>query len=174
MRKTQNFSVSLNIQRFCVYKENMTINLALIKQLRELTGAGIMECRRVLEETKGDLKKAEALLRKQLQDKAAKKEGRETSEGIVESYIHANGKVGSMVELLCETDFVGRTSDFKNLAHEICLQIASMHPKDVKELLSQPNIRDPKMTIEQMVKELSGKLGEKITIKRFSRFEIGE
>lgn len=150
------------------------IKLDDIKQLRELTGAGVMTCREALEETKDDLKKAEALLRKQLQAKAAKKADRATNEGLVESYIHANGRVGSMVELLCETDFVARTTDFKNLAHEICLQIASMNPKDVKELLSQPNIRDPKVKISDMVKEVSGKLGENVTVKRFSRFGVGE
>lgn len=152
----------------------MTTVVENIKKLRDLTGAGIMECRSALEETKGDLKKAEGLLKKQLQAKAAKKEGRKTAEGLIESYIHANGKVGCLVELLCETDFVARTPDFKNLAHEICLQIASMNPKDVKELLGQAYIRDPKVTINDLVKELSGKLGENVQIKRFTRFEVGE
>lgn len=145
-----------------------------IKKLREKTGAGVMECRRALEETRGDLKKAEELLRQQLKEKAAKKEGRETTEGIIESYIHANGKVGALVKLECETDFVARTSDFKNLAHEICLQVASMNPKTVKELLAQTYIRDPKVTVNDLVKELSGKLGENVQIKSFSRFEVGE
>ncbi|MCL5675815.1 MAG: translation elongation factor Ts [Patescibacteria group bacterium] len=152
----------------------MSNSLEDLKKLREITGAGVMDCRRALEENKGDLKKAEAIIRKQLQQKAAKKADRETFEGIVESYIHANGKVGCLVELLCETDFVARTTDFKNLAHEICLQVASMNPKDEKELLEQPNIRNPKVVISDMLKELSGKLGEKITIKQFIRFEVGK
>ncbi len=152
----------------------MKISLEDLKKLREITGAGVMECRGALEQTKGDLKKAEALLKKQLQAKAAKKSDRTTQEGLIESYIHANGKVGSLVELLCETDFVARTQDFKNLAHEICLQIASMNPKDVKELLSQAYIRDPKTTINDLVKELSGKLGENVQVKRFTRLEVGE
>lgn len=150
------------------------IKLEDIKKLRELTGAGVMECRRVLEETRGDLEKAEELLRQQRKEKAAKKEGRETTEGIIESYIHANGKVGALVKLECETDFVARTSDFKNLAHEICLQVASMNPKTVQELLAQTYIRDPKVTVNDLVKELSGKLGENVQIKSFSRFEVGE
>ena len=152
----------------------MTTVVENIKKLRDLTGAGIMECRHALEKAKGDLKKAEALLKKQLQEKAAKKVGRLTQEGLIESYIHANGKVGALVELLCETDFVGRTADFKNLAHEICLQVASMNPKDVKELLGQAYIRDPQVTIGDLVKELSGKLGENVQVKRFVRMEVGE
>lgn len=151
----------------------MTTVVENIKKLRALTSAGVMECRKALEESAGNLKKAETLLKKQLQEKAAKKKGRKTQEGLIESYIHANAKVGALVELLCETDFVGRTADFKNLAHEICLQIASMNPKDVKELLSQAYIRDPKTTISDLVKELSGKLGENVQIKRFTRFEVG-
>lgn len=145
-----------------------------IKKLREKTGAGIMDCRKALDESKGDGQKAEELLTKWGIEKSEKKAGRETKAGIVDSYIHAGGKVGVLVELLCETDFVARTAEFKNLAHELCLQIASMNPVDVKTLLAQEYIRDPKLTIEKLVKQVIGKLGENITIPRFIRFQLGE
>lgn len=145
-----------------------------IKKLREKTGAGIMDCRKALDESKGDGQKAEELLTKWGIEKSEKKAGRETKAGIVDSYIHAGGKVGVLVELLCETDFVARTAEFKNLAHELCLQIASMNPKDAKTLLAQEYIRDPKLTIEKLVKQVIGKLGENITIPRFIRFQLGE
>lgn len=132
-----------------------------------------MDCRKALEESRGDIKKAEVLVKKWGMDKAEKKGERETKAGIVDSYIHAGGKVGVMIELLCETDFVARTDDFKNLSHELCLQIASMNPKDVKSLLTQEYIRDPGLTIEKLVKQVIGKLGENITIARFMRFELG-
>lgn len=145
-----------------------------IKKLRGKTGAGIMDCRRALEESKGDEKKAEELLKKWGVEKAEKKEGRETKAGLIDSYIHAGGKVGVLVELLCETDFVARTDDFKNLAHELCLQVASMNPKDVKSLLNQEYIRDPSLTVEKLVKQVIGKLGENITVARIIRFNLGE
>lgn len=145
-----------------------------IKKLREKTSAGIMDCRRALEETKRDEKKAEELLKKWGIEKAEKKIDRETKAGIIESYIHPGGKVGVLVELLCETDFVAKTAEFKNLAHELCLQIASMNPKDVKSLLKQEYIRDPSITIENLVKQVIGKLGENITVSRFLRYQLGE
>lgn len=145
-----------------------------IKKLREKTGAGIMDCRRALEEMGGNEKKAEVLLKKWGIEKAGKKTGRTTSAGIIESYIHAGGKVGTMITLLCETDFVAKTDDFKNLAHELCLQIASMNPKDVKALLRQEYIRDPSITVEELVKQVIGKLGENITVARFIRYSLGE
>ena len=89
------------------------------------------------------------------------------------SYIHGEGKVGVLLELLCETDFVARTDDFRDLAHELCLQISSMSPKDTKELLEQEYIRDPKSKISDLVKTVIGKLGENITVSRFARFELG-
>lgn len=150
------------------------ITITQIKKLREKTGAGIMDCRRALEETKGDERRAEELLKKWGVEKAEKKANRETKAGIVESYIHAGGKVGVLVELLCETDFVARTGDFKNLAHELCLQVASMNPKDVKTLLQQEYIRDLGLTVEKLVKQVIGKLGENITVARFIRFQLGE
>lgn len=133
-----------------------------------------MDCRRALEETKGDEKKAMDLLKKWGIEKAEKKSDRVTKSGIVDSYIHANGKVGVMLEILCETDFVAKTDDFKSLAHEICLQVASMNPKDVKTLLAQEYIRDPSLTIEKLIKQVIGKLGENITVSRLQRFQLGD
>lgn len=149
------------------------ITIDQIKKLREKSDGGVMECRKALEESKGDEKKATALLLKWGIEKSEKKAGRETKAGLVESYIHAGGKVGVLVELLCETDFVARTEDFKSLAHEICLQVAGMKPKDVKELLNQEYIRDPQIKIGDLVKQTIGKLGENIILSRFIRFQLG-
>ena len=149
------------------------ITIDVIKKLREKTSAGVMECRKALEETKGDTKKAEELLAKWGIEKSEKKADRETKAGIIESYVHG-GKAGVLLELLCETDFVARTDDFKNLAHELCLQIVSMRPKDVKTLLGQEYIRDPKLKIADLVKQTIGKLGENITVSRFTRLALGE
>jgi elongation factor Ts len=150
------------------------ITIDQIKNLRQKTGAGVMDCRRALEEAKGDEKKAAELLKKWGIERSEKKTDRETKAGIIDSYIHAGGKVGIILEILCETDFVARTDDFKNLSHEICLQIASMNPKDVKDLLKQEYIRDPKVTVETLVKQTIGKLGENIKIIRFTRYSLGE
>jgi elongation factor Ts len=148
------------------------IDVSKIKQLREKTGIGISECREALDKNAGDIRKAEKWLNEQGILKAAKKAERPTSQGLIEAYVH-NGKIGVMVEINCETDFVARTDDFKKLAHEIAMQISAMEPKDVKELLKQPYIRDPQSTIEDMVKATIAKLGENIQVKRFSRLEIG-
>jgi len=145
-----------------------------IKKLRQETNAGIMDCRKALEESKGDLKKAAEWLRKKGIEKADKKAGRETGAGMVESYIHATGKVGAIVEIGCETDFVARTPDFKKLTHEIAMQIASMDPKDVETLLKQEYIRDSSMTIHDLIKGLIAKVGENIVVKKFYRLELGE
>lgn len=150
------------------------VDIELLKKLRNETMAGIADCRKALEETKGDYKKAIAWIREKGLEKAAKKADRETSQGLVESYIHQNGRVGALVEVLCETDFVARTDVFKNLVHEICMQVAAMNPKDVKTLLAQDYIRDASKTIDSLIKETIAKLGENIVIKRLQRFEIGE
>lgn len=152
----------------------MALDVTKIKQLREKTGAGIADCREALEATKGDLIKAEDYLKKKGISKAAKKADRETKQGIVESYVHGNGKIGVLVEINCETDFVARTEDFKKLSHEIAMQISAMNPKDVKELMSQEYIRDPKMKIEDLVKATIAKLGENIQIRKFTRMQLGE
>lgn len=152
----------------------MTITADQIKKLREKTGAGIMDCRKALEESKGDQKKAEELLQSWGIEKAGKKEGRETKQGVVSSYIHANGTVGALVELYCETDFVARTEDFNNLAHEICMQVAAMNPESISELEKQPYIRDNKLNVSELVKKTIAKLGENIKIGRIARFDIKE
>lgn len=152
----------------------MKTTIELIKKLREETGAAVMDCRQALQESDGDEKKARLWLEKRGREKAEKKVGRQTGQGLVEAYIHATGRVGAMVELACETDFVARNEEFKKLAHELAMQVASMNPKDVKELLKQEYIRDPQKKVEEVVKETIGKLGENIVIKRFQRFELGE
>ncbi|MBI2049390.1 translation elongation factor Ts [Candidatus Roizmanbacteria bacterium] len=150
------------------------VNLEQLKKLRDVTSASISDCRLALEETSGDYKKALEWLRVHGLEKAAKKENRTTSQGLVESYIHQKGRIGAMVEILCETDFVARTTEFKNLAHEIAMQVASMNPKDVKSLLKQEYIRDSSKSIEGLIKETIAKLGENIVVKKLQRFEIGE
>ena len=147
-------------------------DLEQIKKLREETSASIADCRQALEESNGDYDKATLWLKKRGIEKAEKKADRETHQGVVESYVHGNGKVGVIVMVLCETDFVARTQEFKNLAHEIAMQISAMNPKDVKSLLSQEYIRDPQMTIEDLIKQAIGKLGENIKVHEFSRIEL--
>ncbi len=149
------------------------MNLDLIKKLREQTGAGIADCKEALSQSKGDIIKAKEWLKQKGLDKASSKAGREVKMGIVDVYSH-NGKVGVLVELLCETDFVARTDDFKNLAHELSLQVASMNPSSVEELLAQEYIRDNSMSVDQLVKSVSGKLGENIQVGRFERIALGE
>lgn len=151
-----------------------TISIDQIKKLREATGAGIMDCRRALAETKGDVAKATSLLQTWGIEKAAKKSDRTTASGIIHTYVHHGSKVGVMIELACETDFVARTDDFTNLAKELSLQIAGMNPKNVDELSKQVYIRDTSQTIGDMVKSAIGKLGENIILKRFIRYELGE
>lgn len=148
------------------------VDTKLLKQLRNETAAGIADCRIALEESKGDYKKALAWIRAKGLEKAAKKSDRETSQGLIESYIHQNGRVGALVEVMCETDFVARTDEFRNLAHEICMQVAAMNPKDVKALLKQEYIRDNSKTIESLIKESIAKLGENIVVKRLTRYEL--
>lgn len=143
-----------------------------IKQLREDTKAGISDCKRALEESKGNMKKAKELLKEWGVAKAVKKGDRETSAGIVEAYIHANGTVGSLVTIACETDFVALTDEFKKLAHEIAMQITAMNPKNVEELLKQEYIRDGKTTIESLIKETIAKVGENIKVVTFIRQSI--
>lgn len=146
--------------------------LDLLKRLRNETSASIADLRKALEETNNDYKKALEWVKKHGIEKADKKADRQTAQGIIESYIHQNGKVGTMVELLCETDFVARTNEFKNLAHEIAMQVAAMAPSDVDTLLKQEYIRDPSIKIQDLIKQAVSKLGENIVLKRFERFEI--
>lgn len=144
-----------------------------IQELRSKTGVGVMDCKKALEEAKGDFKKAEEILKKSGAMKALKKADREVSQGIIESYIHDN-KVAVLLELNCETDFVARNSEFKELAHDIAMQIVSMKPKDVDELKKQEFIKDPSMTIEELLHSKIAKIGENIQIKRFVRYQLGE
>lgn len=149
------------------------VDTKLIKELREKTGAGIADCREAIEEAKGNLKKAEDILQKKGFEKALKKGDRATNAGLIESYVHG-GRIGVLVELLCETDFVARTDEFKTLAHEIALQISSMNPKNAEELLKQEYIRDAGKTIEDLVKAAIAKFGENITLGTFHRVELGK
>jgi elongation factor Ts len=162
----------------------------LIKQLREETGAGVMDCKRALEAADGDIELAKKHLTEMGIATAAKKAGRVAAQGLVESYIHGGGRIGVIVEVACETDFVARTPDFRELAKEIAMQVAAMNPAVVSEdeplpesaagrvdevvLLKQPWIKDPSKDIRQLINETIGKTGENIQVKRFSRFEIGE
>jgi elongation factor Ts len=146
------------------------IKIDQIKQLREETAVSISECKKALEEAKGDLKKAKEILKKWGKTTARKKTSRETRQGVIESYIHPNKKIGVLLELNCETDFVAKNQDFQRLAHELCLQIAALGEEI--PLLKQPWIRDESKTIKDLIEEYIAKLGENIAIKRFTRYEI--
>ena len=143
-----------------------------VKQLRQETGVSVSECKKALENSNGDFDKAKEALRKKGLELADKKSHRTAGSGIIDSYIHPDNRVGVLLELRCETDFVARSKDFKNLAHEICLQIAAMYPEDHESLLSQTWVKDDSKTINDLVTEYVAKLGENILIKEFSRFEI--
>ena len=149
------------------------MNLEDIKKLRQDSGAGIADCKEALSLSKGNMQKAKEVLKKKGLDKAFAKSDREVKAGIVDVYSHS-GKVGVLVEVLCETDFVARTEDFKNLAHELSLQIASMNPSSIEELLNQEYIRDNSQTVDQLIKSVSAKLGENIQVGRFERIALGE
>lgn len=150
------------------------MDVTKIKKLREQTGVSISDCREALEKNAGDLTKAQNWLKIQGIENATKKAERATTQGIIETYVHGNGRIAVMVEILCETDFVAKTPDFKNLAHEIALQISAMNPKNKESLLNQEYIRDPKTTINELVKLTIAKLGENIRIGRFTRLTLGE
>lgn len=190
-----------------------------IKELRAMTGAGFMDCKKALEQTGGDLNKAVDLLREKGLAAAAKKSGRITAEGLVGSYIHGNGRIGVMVEVNCETDFVAKNNDFKELVHDICMHVAASHPRYVAKeevepevlehekqilinqainegkkpeiaekivagrlvkfiseicLLEQPFVKDPDITVGQLVQKKVAQFGENISVRRFVRFEMGE
>ena len=149
------------------------ISLDLIRKLKEETGAPVIRVKKVLEEVGGDEKKAFGILQKEGFEKAAKKEGRETSQGLIETYIHHSGKVAALVELFCETDFVARNELFRNLAHELALQVASMGAKSAEELSSQEFIKDPTKKVSDLVKEVIAKTGENVRVGRIYRVELG-
>jgi elongation factor Ts len=191
----------------------------LVKKLRDRTGAGMMECKAALQEANGDLEEALTILRKRGLASASKKTGRTTSEGLIGSYIHLGGKIGVLVEVNCESDFVARTDDFQNLLKELALQVAASSPQYVRReevpadvldreksiyraqmegsgkppqviekiiegklgsfyeqvcLVDQPSIRDPKLSVGQLVQAAIAKLGENISVARFVRFKVGE
>ena len=143
-----------------------------IKDLRESTGLSFNEIKKALNETGGDEERAKEILHKLGVTLAAKKSSRQVKEGIIESYIHNTRKVGSMVELLCETDFVARNIEFKNLAHEIAMHIAAMKPGSLEDLFSQPFVKDQDLTVRDLINQAIAKLGENIQIGRFEVFEI--
>ena len=150
------------------------IKIEDIKKLRVKTGAGIADCRKALEEAKGDFGRAEELLKSWGIDKAAQKSDRAVGAGLVETYMHSGGRVGAMVEVNCETDFVAKTDEFRNLAHEVTMQIAAMDPTDVEELIKREYSRDASQNLDDLVKETIAKVGENIVVKRFIRFELGQ
>ena len=167
----------------------MKVSASTIKQLRDKTSAGIIDCKEALEKSDGDLAKAEGFLKSKGIATAAKKASRETNEGLIESYIHNGGKVGSIVEISCETDFVARTEDFKLLAHDLAMQIAAMNPKvieisdsdeddnineDEDVLLKQTFIKDPEISINDLIQQTIVKVGENIKVRRFTRFSLGD
>ena len=196
-----------------------TISAATVKELREKTGAGIMDCKEALSECNGDISKAVDFLRKKGLATAAKRAGRAMTEGIVESYIHMDSKLGVLVEINCETDFVAKNDDFKEFAKNIAMHITATNPVGIRQedvpketmdkekeiyraqvlemgkpekivdkivegklkkyfkdncLMNQAYVRDPNITIEDLLNEMVAKIGENITIKRFARFKIGE
>lgn len=144
-----------------------------IAKLREETGAGVMECKRALEEAKGDFSKAKAVLAASADAIAKKKADRATKSGLIECYCHA-GKVGVIIEVVCESDFVAKNSDFKTMTHNLALQIASMAPQNIDELLAQEYIIDSSMTVADYIKSIVLKIRENIQVKRFERYELGE
>jgi elongation factor Ts len=197
----------------------MSISIEQVKELREATGAGVLDCRKTLEQVDGDMKKAIEILREKGLAKAAKREERETSEGVLDLYSHGNGRIGVMVEVNCETDFVARSTEFRNLAHEIALQVAAAAPlfiqpddipvdtlqqeretarklgleegkpeniidrivegrlekfKDERCLLRQTYIRDDSITIQDLINQYIASMGEKIVVRRFIRWEVGD
>lgn len=150
------------------------VSIEQIKKVRSETGAPVAEVKKALEEAGGDEKKAKEVLRKAGFERAEKKAGRETAVGSIFTYIHHSGTVASMIELLCETDFVARTDEFQKLGKELAMQVASMNPRDGKELLVQEYIREPEKKVEELVKGVVAKTGENIRIGRIARFAIGE
>jgi elongation factor Ts len=195
----------------------MEVNATLVRELRDKTGAGVMDCKKALAEANGDLERAVVWLREKGIAAAAKRAGRVASEGAIGSYIHAGGKLGVLVELNCETDFVAKTAEFQTLLREIAMQIAAANPRCIRRedlppaiiqqereiyasqsagkpeavvnkivegklekfyrevcLMEQAWVRDPNRTINELIGEHAGKLGEKIEVRRFVRFQLGE
>lgn len=142
-----------------------------IVRLREETGAGVMDCKRALDDAQGDVEKARLLIFERGAVKAQKKAERKTGSGLLEAYVH-NNRVGVLLEIRCETDFVARTDAFKTLAHDVAMQVASMDPQDVEDLLAQEFIKDGSVTINDVVTRAISSIGENIKIERFCRYEL--
>ena len=166
----------------------MAVSAETVKKLRDLTGAGMLDCKKALEETGGELDKAKEILRKRGIAIAEKKAAQETRQGLVEAYIHPDGRLGALVELNCQTDFVARTDGFRDLAHELAMQVAATDPQHITAeelpadsdgnpeelcLLAQPFIRDPSRTIQDLINDTIAKTGENIRVRRFARFHLG-
>lgn len=132
----------------------------------------MVEIKKALEEAGGDETKALEILHSRGQEKAQKKSDREAFEGLVASYVHANGKIGAMVKLMCETDFVARNEDFKNLARDIAMHIVAMNPEDNETLLSQPFVKNPEITVNDLIIQNISKIGENIQVGGFNRLEL--
>jgi elongation factor Ts len=169
-------------------EDPLDITTEMIKELRKQSGAGIMDCRSALVGTEGDMEKALAILKEKGLLKAQKKAERTTSQGLIDAYIHTAGRIGAMIEVNCETDFVARTDEFKELAHCLAMQVAALAPKYVSEeeipegtdidpkeacLLLQPYIRDPSRSVKDIIIETVARVGENIRVRQFSRFELG-
>ena len=167
----------------------MVVSTEAVKELRQRTGAGVMECKRALEEAEGDMERAAEILRQRGLALAEARAHRSTTQGLVECYIHAGGRIGAMVELNCETDFVARTDAFKALAHDLAMQVAATGPLSISLddlppetegdpneicLLLQPYIRDPSRTIQELVSDAIAQTKENIQVRRFARFELGQ
>lgn len=147
------------------------MNAKDVKNLRNETGAGVMDCKKALEEAGGDLDKAKEIIQERGLIKASKRAGRDTGAGILESYVH-NNRVGVMLELRCETDFVAKSDPFRDLAHELVMHIAAMNPKDVNDLMEQLYVRDESKKVGDLVKGVIAQTGENIKIERFCRYEL--
>jgi len=148
------------------------IKASQVKQLRDKTGASMMECKKALEKSKGDEAQALDILREKGKYIALKKSIREAKQGIVEAYIHNNNKVGVLLELNCETDWVARNKEFRELAHDLAMHIAGMNSKDKKTLLEEPFVKNPDITVKELIEQKIAKLGENIKIGRFTRYEL--
>jgi len=151
----------------------MAIDISDVKKLKELTGVGLTDAKAALEEAKGDFDKALEAMRKKGLTKAEKRSEREARAGLIGTYNH-DGRIGVIVEVNCETDFVARNDIFKDLVKDVAMHIAASEPKDVKDLLEQPFVKDPSKTVGDNVKDHAARLGENVVVRRFSRQALGE
>jgi elongation factor Ts len=167
----------------------VVVTTEVIRDLRAKTGAGVMDCKKALEESDGDMNRAISVLKEWGISAVQKKSSRSANEGVVETYVHAGGRIGVILELNCETDFVARTPEFLSLAHDLALQIASMDPKSIDDedsrddtedfdgetrLMHQVFVKDPSQTISDLITEAVSRIGENIVVRRFTRYELGK